>query len=423
METFPPVIATVGGGGTRLYPLTLDQPKPLVDLCDTAIIATLFRVLAIQGCRRFILGSKGAENTLSLNNYFKAGEGFFKRLGINDIDEFSYQPQYDDKGSADSLRYCASYFEIDEDMLVVSGDNVIDINLKDFIEFHRRKGAVLTVALKELEAGKDVSQYGVAKIDGDNRIKGFVEKPAPGREPSRMINTAFYLFSPQIREVLAEMGDSARDIGGDLIPHLTEHGYPVYGYPVEGYWIDIGTPERLLTAAMDFLGGKVEHYAFRNEYRPGQWINPKTLARIGRYLDSGDIELRGNVFIGRNCSLEKGVVIENSHIGHTSLIERGSVIKNSMIMSFASIKRGSLMNRTIVGRHSTIGPKCVLDADRPYKTPGRIPVVGENVILPQESEVGPGTRVAPLKYSYKILATGKFSQLGTDNGNIYFCEK
>lgn len=82
-------------------------------------------------------------------------------------------------------------------MLVVSGDNVIDINLKDFIEFHRRKGAVLTVALKELEAGKDVSQYGVAKIDGDNRIKGFVEKPAPGREPSRMINTAFYLFSPR----------------------------------------------------------------------------------------------------------------------------------------------------------------------------------------------------------------------------------
>ena len=423
MEMFPPVIATVGGGGTRLYPLTLDQPKPLVDLCDTAIIATLFRVLATQGCRRFVLGSKGAENTLPLNNYFKAGEGFFKRLGLNDIEEFAYQPQYDDKGSADSLRYCASYFDIKEDMLVVSGDNVIDINLKNFIDFHRKKRAILTVALKELGAGEDISQYGVAEINGENRINGFVEKPAPGKEPSRMINTAFYLFSPEVREVLAEMGDSARDIGGDLIPYLTEHGYPVYGYPVEGYWIDIGTPERLLQAAMDFLGGKVEHYAFRNEYRPGQWVNPKTLNRIGRYLDSGDIELRGKVFIGRNCNIEKGAVIENSHIGHTSLIERDSVIKNSMIMSFAHINRGSFLNRTIVGRHSTIGTKCVLDADQPCCKPGKIPVVGENVILPQESVVGPGTRVAPLKYSYKILATGKFSQLGTDDGNIYFCEK
>jgi len=423
MEMFPPVIATVGGGGTRLYPLTLDQPKPLVDLCDTAIIATLFRVLATQGCRRFVLGSKGAENTLPLNNYFKAGEGFFKRLGLNDIEEFAYQPQYDDKGSADSLRYCASYFDIKEDMLVVSGDNVIDINLKNFIDFHRKKRAILTVALKELGAGEDISQYGVAQINGENRINGFVEKPAPGKEPSRMINTAFYLFSPEVREVLAEMGDSARDIGGDLIPYLTEHGYPVYGYPVEGYWIDIGTPERLLQAAMDFLGGKVEHYAFRNEYRPGQWVNPKTLNRIGRYLDSGDIELRGKVFIGRNCNIEKGAVIENSHIGHTSLIERDSVIKNSMIMSFAHINRGSFLNRTIVGRHSTIGTKCVLDADQPCCKPGKIPVVGENVILPQESVVGPGTRVAPLKYSYKILATGKFSQLGTDDGNIYFCEK
>jgi len=420
---FPPVIATVGGGGTRLYPLTLDQPKPLVDLCDTAIIATLFRVLANQGCRRFILGSKGAENTLPLNNYFKAGEGFFKRLGISEIEEFAYQPQYDDRGSADSLRYCASYFDVDEDMLVVSGDNVIDINLRDFIDFHKRKGAVLTVALKELPAGEEISPYGVADIDADLRINGFVEKPAPGKEPSRMINTAFYLFSPKVRDVLAKMGDSARDIGGDLIPYLTEHGYPVYGYPVKGYWIDIGTPERLLQAAMDFLSGKVEHYAFRNEYRPGQWVNPHTLKRIKKHLDSGDIELRGNVFIGRNCNIEKGSVIENSHIGHTSLIERDSVIRNSMVMSFANIKRGSVLNRAIVGRHSTIGTKCVLDADQPCWRPGRIPVAGENVVLPPETVVGPGTRVAPLKYSYKILATGKFSQLGTDGKNIFFCEK
>ncbi|MHC1630963.1 MAG: sugar phosphate nucleotidyltransferase [Methanotrichaceae archaeon] len=419
---FPPVIATVGGGGTRLYPLTLSQPKPLVDLCDTAIIDMLFRLLAIQGCRRFVLGSKGAENTLPLNNYFKAGEGFFKREGLDCKDEFAYQPPYDDNGSADSLKFCMNYFDINEDMFVVSGDNVIDIDLKNLIAFHQKKKPVLTVALKELSKDENISQYGVAEIDDDLRIKGFVEKPRPGKEPSRMINTAFYLFSPKIRQILAEMGDTARDIGGDLIPYLTEHDYPVYGYPIKGYWIDIGTPERLHQASVDFLSEKVEHYAFRNEYHPRQWIHPRTLAKIEKYLDSGEIELRGNVFIGRNCKIEKGAVIENSHVGHTSLIERGVEIKNSMVMSFSHIKRRSTLNKAIVGRHSTIGANCILDADQPYNN-SKIPVVGEDVTLPQESIVGPGVRVALLKYSYKILATGRFLQLGTDDRNIYFSEK
>ena len=414
---FPQVLATVGGSGTRLYPLTLEQPKPLVELCDTAIIALLFRVLASQGCRRFILGSKGYSNTLNLSNYFKAGEGFFNRLGITDHEDFSYQPLYDDKGSADSLRYCMNYFDIKSDLLVVSGDNLIDIDLKDFVDFHHKHRPILTVALKELEESEDVSQYGVARVEEDMRIRGFVEKPKGGSEPSRMINTAFYLFSPEIREVLQKMGDSARDIGGDLIPYLTENGYPVYGYPVNGYWIDIGTPERLHQAAMDCLAGTVRHFDRKYQYRPCQWVHPSTLTRIRKYLDSGDIVLKGNVSIGRNCNIERGVTIENSHIGHTSLIERDVEIKNSMIMSFAHIQHQVSIASAIVGRHSTVEEHSIIHPN------GRIPVIGENVVLPAESVVGSGVRVAPLKHSHSILATGRFLELGTDDRNIYFTEK
>jgi len=419
---FPQVLATVGGSGTRLYPLTLDQPKPLVEICDTAIIANLFRVLASQGCRRFVLGSKGASNTLNLSNYFKAGEGFFKRLGITDHQDFSYQPLYNDTGSADSMRYCINYFDIKDDLLVVSGDNLIDIDLKDFVEFHHKHKPVLTVALKELGPDENVSQYGVARLDDEMRIKGFVEKPKIGSEPSRMINTAFYLFSPEIRDVLQRMGDRARDIGGDLIPYLTENGYPVYGYPISGYWIDIGTPERLHQAAMDCLCGRVRHFDRKYHYRPNQWIHPSTLSKIERYLDSGDIELVGNVSIGRNCHIEKGVVIENSHIGHTSLIERDVEIRESMIMSFANIQHMTSIYRTIVGRHTTIEEHSVLGGNG-ANGEGHVAVIGENVTLPAESVVASGTRVAPLKYSHSILATGRFMELGIDERNIYFTEK
>jgi len=418
---FPQVLATVGGSGTRLYPLTLDQPKPLVELCDTAIIASLFQVLAKQGCRRFILGSKGACNTLNLSNYFKAGEGFFKRLGIADHQDFSYQPIYDDKGSADSLRYCMNYFDIKDDLLVVSGDNLIDIDIKDFVDFHREKKPLLTVAIKEMGPEENIAQYGVARLDSDMRIKGFVEKPKPGNEPSRMINTAFYLFSPQIREVLAKMGDRARDIGGDLIPYLTENGYPVYGYPIHGYWIDIGTPERLHQAAMDCLSGTVRHFDRKYHYGINQWIHPSTLEKIRPLLDSGDIKLVGNVSIGRNCHIEKAVIIKNSHIGHSSLIERNVEIKDSMIMSFTHIQHTVNISRAIVGRHTTIEEHSVLgNGEEEAK---HIAVVGENVVLPPESMVSAGVRVAPLKHSHSILATGRFIELGTDERNIYFAEK
>jgi len=419
---YPQVLATVGGSGTRLYPLTLDQPKPLVELCDTAIIANLFRVLASQGCRRFILGSKGASNTLNLSNYFKAGEGFFKRLGITDHQDFSYQPLYDDKGSADSLRYCMNYYNINDDLLVVSGDNLIDIDLASFVEFHRKHDTLLTVALKELGPEEDVSQYGVARMDGDLRIQGFVEKPKTGSEPSRMINTAFYLFSPRIREVLAGMGDKGRDIGGDLIPYLTENGYPVYGFPIAGYWIDIGTPERLHQASMDCLSGAVRHFDRKYHFKPNQWIHPSTLERIEPLLATGDIQLLGNVSIGRNCHIERGVRIENSHIGHTSLIDRGVEVKESMIMSFAHIQHMVNIRHTIIGRHSTIEEHSILGGKNGIGE-DLIAVIGENVVLPRESVVSAGVRVAPLKHSHRILATGRFVELGTDERNIYFAEK
>ena len=418
---FPQVLATVGGAGTRLYPLTLDQPKPLVEICDTAIIANLFRLLAMQGCRKFILGSKGANNTLNLSNYFKAGEGFFKRLGITDHQDFSYQPFYEDNGSADSLRFCMNYFDITDDILVVAGDNLIDLDLKSFVDFHHQHKPILTVAVKELDLSETISQYGVAKIDSDFRIRGFVEKPKKGMEPSRMINTAFYLFSPEIRQVLQDMGDKARDIGGDLIPYLTENNYPVFGFPIKGYWIDIGTPERLHQASMDCLAGAVKHFDQKNEYRKSQWIHPSTLNKIEAFLQNGDIVLKGNVSIGRNCRIEKGTLIENSHIGHTSLIEPNVEIKNSVIMSFGNIRRDVFIDKAIIGRHTTIESHCILNGDRKHGKI-RIPVIGENVTLP-ESVVGPGIRVAPLKHSHSILATGRFVETGIDDRNFYFTEK
>ncbi|HPM26967.1 MAG TPA: NDP-sugar synthase, partial [Methanothrix sp.] len=118
--------------------------------------------------------------------------------------------------------------------------------------------------------------------------------------------------------------------------------------------------------------------------------------------------------------LEKGVSIENSHIGHTSLIERNAEIKDSMIMSFSHIEHMVSIRRSIVGRHSTIEEHSVLGSET---NDSLVAVIGENVNLPSDSVVSTGVRVAPLKHSHSILATGRFVELGTDERNIYFAEK
>jgi NDP-sugar pyrophosphorylase family protein len=139
-------------------------------------------------------------------------------------------------------------------------------------------------------------------------------------------------------------------------------------------------------------------------------------------LQNGEIVLKGNITIGRNCRIEKGTMIENCHIGHTSLIERNVEIKNSVIMSFGNVRRDVFINKAIIGRHSTIEAHCILNGDQPRRN-HRIPVIGENVTLPRESVVGSGIRVAPLKHSHNILATGRFVETGIDDRNFYFTEK
>ncbi|MDI6655038.1 MAG: NDP-sugar synthase, partial [Candidatus Hydrothermarchaeota archaeon] len=345
MQDVPTVIATVGGEGTRLFPLTLKQPKPLVSLCGRAIVDRIFETLATQGCREFILASKGAENTNRLKEYFKEGRGFSDRLKLHPKAIFRYQPNYDDAGNADAVRFCMEYYNIKGDILVVSGDNVIDIDLRNLMEYHRKKKSLLTVGIKELGDGEDISQYGVAELRDESRIKRFVEKPKPAEAPSRLINTSIYVFSPEIRKVFQEMGGEVRDIGQNVIPYLTERGYPVYGYEVEGYWADIGTPGSFLKTSQDILHGKLSRIKFKQQTTLLKLIG---LARAEEKKQIGE-----HVSIGADCRIGNNARIESSFIGDNCVIGEGAKIIGSVVMDFVNVERNVYLNKCIVARYAT----------------------------------------------------------------------
>jgi len=416
-EELPTVISTVGGEGTRLYPLTLAQPKPLVSLCNRAILRMMFEDLAFQGCSDFILAQKGFENSVRLKDYFQDGESFSKCLGINNGKKLCIrmQPKYNDHGSADAVKHCMNYYNIDKSILVVSGDNVLDINIHDLIKFHNENDALLTIALTEV---KDTNDFGIADIGPDNRIKKFVEKPKPEDAPSHFANTAVYLFSSEIRDILNKMDTKNGDFGNDVIPYLTENGYKVFGYIISGYWNDVGNPSRYLESTYDILRNKVKHVRFHTE-RVGErrWMDMSTKERIEKKWKEGRIFVGDYTYFGANCEVGEDVKIENSVVGDNCIIGKGARISDSVLMDFAIVGEGAILNSTIVGRYTTIE-----STENEPTTLHAGSVVGENIELPKGTTLGPKERVCPLRYSHKVMSTGKFKELGDNGHNFYFSE-
>ncbi len=434
----PTAIAVVGGEGTRLYPLTLQHPKPLVSMCGMPILSRTFEAIANQGFRDFILASKGLTNTLFIREFFGDGKSFSRKLGLIPRARFRYKPKYEDTGNGDAVRFCMDYYDIKKDVLIIGGDHILDVSLKDLIDFHRSKNALVTVCLKEMDEVVDLSRFGVADTAADGRIKNFVEKPKDGEAKTRLVNMGIYVFSPKMKGLLEEMGGRPMDIGRNVLPHLCENNYPVYGHVCEGYWEDVGTPETLLRTTQDVLHGRLRRLRFSGKQttikealfgiihkEPRRWIHRTTLRNIEKLQKPP--EIGNNVSVGEHCIVEEGAQISSSCIGDYCIIGKGAKITGSVVMDFSNIGENVKLNKCIVGRYSTIKANSVVDRDMDVEvnegTQDLTPVIGEGVIIEKGSVIGPKKRVAPIQESHRILSTNKFLELGYDNNNVYFVEK
>jgi len=383
------VIIPVGGKATRLLPLTAETSKACIRLLNRPLIEFSLLSLARQGIRNFIFGVKGYTNYRDLHDYFESGYGFSARYGITPRVHIKYQPNVDDLGSADSARINIEYYNVRDPVFAVQGDNIFDVDLKELIEFHRKKEAVITIALREVE---NVEGYGIADIDKDMRIRKFVEKPTPKEAPSKLANTGLYMVSPEIRKIFKEKGVKGLmkerkrlDFGYDFIPYVIETGRPVYGYVLKGSWYDVGTPKRYLEAMRDMLEGhfsSLTDFGGRIDEKARVWVqgeSPEALRRrkeIIRKIKEGKIQVEGSVLIGRHCEIGDGVRIANACIDNYTKIENGVTIENSAIMDRAIIGEKAEIKGSIIGRHVTMRSS----ARKPTKI-SEISVIADDVII------------------------------------------
>ncbi len=361
------VIIPVGGKATRLLPLTAETSKACLRLLNRPLVEFTLLQLANQGIRHFIFGVKGYTNYRDLYDYFESGYGFSVRYNIKPRVHIKYQPNVEDLGSADSARINMDYYEINNPIFAVQGDNVFDINLKDLIGFHREKHATMTIVLREVP---NVEGFGIADIDANNRIRRFVEKPKPKEAPSNLANTGLYVLSPEVKKIFREKGirqiveqKNRLDFGYDFIPYLTETGRPVYGYKLKGKWFDVGTPGNYLEAMKNLLNGgftMLTEFGERiNEKKP-IWVqgesndSEKKRLDIVRKVKQGKIEIKGAALIGRHCEIDDGVRIVNSCVDNFTRIGRGALIENSAVMDRVIIGEKAEVTDSIIGRHVTV---------------------------------------------------------------------
>ena len=343
-------LVLAGGEGTRLRPLTLTTPKPVMPLAGRPFLCFMLDWAHGHGVDEVIL-SCGFMS-----------EGVKRVLGdIYDGMRLRYVHEEEPLGTAGPLRLALDSGALDSDRLyVLNGDVLTDMDLSAELSEHERSGARVTLALYPVE---DTASYGVVPTDGDNRVEAFLEK-TDGEVPTNRINAGAYILE---REVIEELVPAGRAVSfeREVFPKLVGHG--LYGWAADGYWIDIGTPERYLESTHDLLSGAVDStLPPRDEtgslvgdgcLTAGARIGPQTV--LGQHCSVGSdssVErsvLHDRVFVGSDCSIREAVLAERVRVGDGARIGRGA-----MVGAGAQIAPGA-----VVEEDARIDPDAVVQAE------------------------------------------------------------
>lgn len=351
-------VIMAGGEGTRLRPLTSNQPKPMVPVANRPIMEHILRLLRrhemtdVVGTLAFLASV--------IRNYFGDGSD----LGVN----LSYATEETPLGTAGSVRNAAA--QLGERFVVISGDALTDIDLSQVVKEHEKNGALASVVLARVE---NPLEFGIVILKEDGRIERFLEKPGWGQVFSDTINTGIYVFEPEIFDFIP--ADGASDFSDDVFPKLLEADAPLFGCVVDGYWCDVGNLESYLKVHQDVLNRKVEVEMDGFELRAGVWVGEGAEVDPGARIDGpaviGDFcridsgaeigeyaVLGNNVVVRHDATVERSVVHDNTHIGQLSQL-RGCVIGKN-----ADLRRGvTVGDGAVLGDDTFIGDRAIINPD------------------------------------------------------------
>ncbi|MGH9880078.1 MAG: sugar phosphate nucleotidyltransferase [Pyrinomonadaceae bacterium] len=319
-----------GGKGTRLRPLTVYTPKPIVPICNRPFLLYQIDTLRRAGIIDITLSLSYQPN--KIEQLLGDGSDYGVKL------KYTVEPQ--PMGTAGAYKFAEDL--IREPTVVFNGDILTDLDLKTVIREHNERKATATIVLTPVENPRD---YGLVETETDGRIRRFLEKPKENEITCNTINAGTYILEPKVLDFVPAGESHSFEYG--LFPELLKRREAFFAHvPPRTYWIDIGTPARYLQVHHDLLANRVGRIHMKE--------------RRGDFDSATAAELDDLSIIGDGCQIKPGAQIINSVLGEGSFVEERARVENSIIWPHTRIGTAAQVTNAIVGRGCHIGRSAVV---------------------------------------------------------------
>ncbi|MCW0214529.1 MAG: NDP-sugar synthase [Pseudonocardia sp.] len=327
-------VVLVGGKGTRLRPLTLSAPKPMLPTAGVPFLAHLLSRIREAGVRRVVLGTSYLAETFA--DYFGDGAA----LGL----ELTYVVEDAPLGTGGGIRNVAEHLTA-EHVMIFNGDVLCGTDLGAVVDTHRKTDADVTLHLVRVQ---DPRAYGCVPTDAEGRVTAFLEKTED--PPTDQINAGCYVFRRSVIDTIP--AGRPVSVERDTFPSLLEAGARVSGHVDNAYWRDMGTPGDLVHGSSDLVRGVAPSAAL-----PGP--TGEALVLAGAEIAS-DAFVFGGTTVGRGVRIGAGARVEGSMLFDGAVVEAGAIVETSVVGADAVVGEAAKVRDAVIGDRAVIGAHCEL---------------------------------------------------------------
>ena len=349
-------VLLAGGFGTRLRPLTLHTPKPIVPIFDRPFLFHQIDVLKrLPDIDEVILSLNYQPDRIRE----LLGAGFDPGLPLRYVVEPS------PLGTGGAVRYAEPH--LDGTTIVFNGDVLTAIDLPAVLRLHRERQAAATIVLTPVD---NPSAYGLVETDADNNVTRFLEKPAPDEITCNTINAGIYVLEPDTFDRIPS--GTKYSIERAYFPSLVDRGETFVAYIDQDYWLDIGTPAAYLRAHRDIMGGRCAAAPFADS------PTGESVVATDAKIDPTAI-IDGPCFVGSNARIERGAhLAPHSVVGRSCVVGPDAVIDGAILWPETVIGDGAVVRDAIIGHRGQVGSQARL---------------GPGVVLGDDSTIAPHSKV------------------------------
>lgn len=335
-------VILAGGEGTRLRPLTLGTPKPVVPIADRPLLQHQLDLLANAGVREIVVSV--AYKPERVQAIF--GDG--SRVGRS----IRYAVEDTPLGTGGAVKNAEPH--LDATSVVFNGDILTDVDLPAVVALHHRSGAAATIVLAPVP---NPAAFGLVETDAGGRVLRFVEKPEPSQITTSNINAGIYILETRALSLIPPAVNHSIERG--FFPALIARGDHVAAYVHGGYWIDIGTPEKYLQVHRDILARRFS-VALDGSPVAGGWLHARAAVDAAAQLEAPFYVGPGSV-VAAGASLGAGTVLVGGvHVAAGARVSDSVVWEGTTIGEGARVTGALLAHGVRVGRHASVGPGAVL---------------------------------------------------------------